>query len=111
MNVRNPDITGPCRHLQDRRRIRACREHFKNMPTYPALTGEGGGGMVDKLVGDGVHALFNTPLDLADHPVKAVHCAIAIRAWTEAFRQTPRAVALGLGRTRIGVETGDTIVG
>jgi adenylate cyclase len=30
------------------------------------------GGMVDKLVGDGVHALFNTPVDLADHPVKAV---------------------------------------
>jgi adenylate cyclase len=69
------------------------------------------GGMVDKLVGDGVHALFNTPLDLADHPVKAVRCAIAIRAWTEAFRQTPQAVELGLGRTRIGVETGDTIVG
>jgi adenylate cyclase len=69
------------------------------------------GGMVDKLVGDGVHALFNTPLDLADHPVKAVHCAIAIGAWTEAFRRTPRAAALGFGRTRIGVETGDTIVG
>ena len=69
------------------------------------------GGMVDKLVGDGVHALFNTPLDLADHPLKAVRCAIAIRAWTEAYRLTPRAVALGLGRTRIGVETGDVVVG
>jgi adenylate cyclase len=69
------------------------------------------GGMVDKLVGDGVHAFFNTPLDLANHPVKAVHCAIAIRAWTEAFRQTPHAAELGLGRTRIGVETGDVIVG
>jgi adenylate cyclase len=69
------------------------------------------GGMVDKLVGDGVHALFNTPLDLADHPVRAVHCAIAIRGWTEAYRQTPRAAALGLGRTRIGLETGDVIVG
>jgi adenylate cyclase len=69
------------------------------------------GGMVDKLVGDGLHALFNTPLDLADHPVKAVHCAIAIHAWTEAYRQTPRAMELGLRRTRIGVETGDTVVG
>ena len=69
------------------------------------------GGIVDKLVGDAVHALFNTPIDLADHPVKAVHCAIAIRAWTEAYRQTPRAVELGLGRTRIGVETGDAVVG
>ena len=69
------------------------------------------GGMIDKLVGDGVHALFNTPLDLADHPVRAVHCAIAIRGWTDAYRQTPRAAALGLGRTRIGIETGDVIVG
>jgi adenylate cyclase len=69
------------------------------------------GGMIDKLVGDGVHALFNTPLDLPDHPVRAVHCAIAIRGWTEAYRQTPRAVALLLGRTRIGIETGDVIVG
>jgi adenylate cyclase len=69
------------------------------------------GGMVDKLVGDGVHALFNTPLDLAAHPVKAVHCAIAIRGWTEAYRRTPAGVALALGRTRIGVETGEAIVG
>jgi adenylate cyclase len=69
------------------------------------------GGMIDKLVGDAVHALFNTPLDLADHPLKAVRCAIAIRTWTEAFRGTPEAVALGLGRTRIGIETGDAIVG
>jgi adenylate cyclase len=69
------------------------------------------GGMIDKLVGDAVHALFNTPLDLADHPLKAVRCAIAIWAWTEAFRETAPAAALGLGRTRIGVETGSAIVG
>jgi adenylate cyclase len=69
------------------------------------------GGMIDKLVGDGVHAFFNMPLDLADHPMKAVQCAITIQAWTEAFRRTAQAVELGFGRTRIGVETGDTIVG
>jgi adenylate cyclase len=69
------------------------------------------GGMIDKLIGDGVHALFNTPVDLEDHPVKAVHCAIMIHEWTEAFRRTPAAQRLGFGRTRIGVETGDTIVG
>jgi adenylate cyclase len=69
------------------------------------------GGTIDKLVGDALHAFFNTPLDLADHPVRAVHCAIAIRAWTEAYRKTSPAAALGLGRTRIGVETGDAVVG
>ena len=69
------------------------------------------GGTIDKLIGDGVHALFNTPVDLEDHPVKAVHCAIVINAWSEAFRRTPAAQRLGFGRTRIGVETGDAIVG
>jgi adenylate cyclase len=40
-----------------------------------------------------------------------VHSAIAIRGWTETYRQTARAALLGLGRTRIGIETGDVIVG
>jgi adenylate cyclase len=69
------------------------------------------GGMVDKIVGDAVHALFNAPLDLDDHPRKAVACAIELRIWTESYRRSPAAQAIGLGRTRIGLETGDAIVG
>jgi predicted SAM-dependent methyltransferase len=44
MNVRNPDITGPCLHLKTGARIRAQNphEHIKNITTHPALTGEGG---------------------------------------------------------------------
>lgn len=68
-------------------------------------------GMVDKMIGDGVFALFNVPLDLADHPRKAVACAKDIVAATEEFRKTPLAVKLGLGRTRVGLETGTAIVG
>jgi adenylate cyclase len=67
--------------------------------------------MVDKLVGDAVHAFFNMPLDVPDHPMKAVACAIAIRGWTELYRLQPIPSALGFGRTRIGIETGDAIVG
>jgi adenylate cyclase len=69
------------------------------------------GGMVDKIVGDAAHALFNTPLDLDDHPRRAVECAIAIRSWTESYRRLPAPAAIGFGRTRIGVETGQAIVG
>jgi adenylate cyclase len=69
------------------------------------------GGMVGKIVGDAAHALFNTPLDLDDHPRRAVECAIAIRSWTEAYRRLPAPAAIGFGRTRIGVETGQAIVG
>ena len=69
------------------------------------------GGMVDKIVGDGLHALFNAPLDLDSHPQRAVECALAIRAWSEGFRRRAPAAAIQLGRTRIGIETGPAIVG
>jgi adenylate cyclase len=69
------------------------------------------GGMIDKIVGDGVHALFNAPLDLDDHPRRAVACALAVQAWSERFRRNEPAAAIGLGRTRIGIETGPAIIG
>jgi adenylate cyclase len=69
------------------------------------------GGMVDKIVGDAVHALFNAPLDLADHPRQAVACAIALRSWTADYRKLPGPAVLKFGRTRIGIETGEAVVG
>jgi adenylate cyclase len=69
------------------------------------------GGMIDKIVGDAVHALFNAPLDLDDHPRRAVECALAIHAWTEDYRERPLPAASGFGRTRIGIETGRAVVG
>jgi adenylate cyclase len=69
------------------------------------------GGMIDKIVGDGMHALFNAPLDLEDHPQRAIACAIAIQTWSERFRRRNPAEAIGLRRTRIGIETGPAIVG
>jgi adenylate cyclase len=69
------------------------------------------GGMIDKIVGDAIHALFNAPVDLPDHPKRAVASAMALRQWSAAFRQTGLPASLGFGRTRIGIETGDAIVG
>ena len=69
------------------------------------------GGMVEKIVGDGFHGLFNAPLDLAGHADKAVACACAIRLFSERFAEEPEPRALGFGRTRVGVETGPVIVG
>lgn len=69
------------------------------------------GGMVEKIVGDGFHALFNAPLDLPLHADKAVACARAIRAFSEDFAAESEPQSLGFGRTRIGIETGPVIVG
>lgn len=69
------------------------------------------GGMVDKIVGDALHAFFNMPLDQPDHASQAVRCARAIREATESYRRQPEQAALGLGRTRIGIDTGLASVG
>jgi len=69
------------------------------------------GGMVEKIVGDGLHALFNAPLDLADHPIHALSAALELAAFSERLRLEADARRLGLGRTRIGIETGPVIVG
>jgi adenylate cyclase len=69
------------------------------------------GGMVEKIVGDGLHAIFNAPLDLADHPRHALACARALHAFSEQLRHEPSTLRFGLGRTRIGLETGPVIIG
>lgn len=69
------------------------------------------GGMIDKFVGDAVHAFFNAPLDQPGHAEAAVRCAIAIADWTERYRQEPLPASFGLGLTRIGVETGSVVIG
>ncbi|WOS63210.1 CHASE2 domain-containing protein [Sinorhizobium fredii] len=69
------------------------------------------GGMVDKVVGDAVHSLFNAPEDLADHVDKAIQCAMSIHALTEEMRQRPQFAKHDFGRTRIGIETGPAVLG
>jgi len=69
------------------------------------------GGMIDKIVGDSVHAIFNAPFTLDRHPERAVACALALLKGAEEIRCSPLGQRLLLGRTRIGIETGPAIVG
>lgn len=69
------------------------------------------GGMIDKIVGDSVHALFNAPLDQPGHVDTAIACAADILHESEALRRHPQMQAAGLGRTRIGLETGMAVLG
>jgi adenylate cyclase len=69
------------------------------------------GGMIDKIVGDAIHAIFNAPFALDDHPGRAVACALKLLEVSETMRDTPAGQRLLLGRTRIGIETGLAIVG
>ena len=69
------------------------------------------GGMIDKTIGDGIHALFNAPVDLDNHAEMALSCAREILVFSEEFRQSGLAKEAGFGRTRIGIETGEVVIG
>ncbi len=69
------------------------------------------GGYVDKYIGDAIVAFWNAPLAQPDHAARAVRAALACQAaqarrraeWEERFGATVR--------TRIGLNTGDVVVG
>lgn len=73
------------------------------------------GGTIDKIVGDAVHAMFNAPIDQADHADRAVRCALEIDAFATNFaRERSAAGPQGIGSvgvTRIGINTGRVVVG
>src|SRR5262249_45381715 len=53
------------------------------------------GGLVDKIVGDAVHVIFNAPIDLVDHAQRALECALNIQRFADQFRKRSEAAALG----------------
>lgn len=63
-------------------------------------------GAIDQFVGDSVIALFNAPTDQPDHVARALACAADIDRFGEAFR-----ARASVGETRVGVETGEALVG
>ena len=68
-------------------------------------------GTIDKFIGDSVMCFFNAPVDQEDHADRAVNCALALDAFCEKFRQRCRADGIDLGVTRIGVHSGEAVVG
>ena len=69
------------------------------------------GGTIDKIVGDALHVMFNAPGDQPDHAERALHCALALDEFCCRYAAEQRALGIALGDTRIGVNTGETVVG
>jgi class 3 adenylate cyclase/tetratricopeptide (TPR) repeat protein len=86
---------------QDPERTRATLDRF-----YDAMVEEveRAGGTIEKFAGDAVMAAFGAPIALEDHAERALHTALAMqRRLTELFA--------GRLELRIGVNTGDVVVG
>ncbi|MFT5258787.1 MAG: adenylate cyclase [Saprospiraceae bacterium] len=69
------------------------------------------GGTIDKIIGDAVHVLFGAPAENKNHAQDAVRCALAVDVFTELFREQKNAQGIDLGVTRIGINTGNAVVG
>jgi class 3 adenylate cyclase len=68
-------------------------------------------GTVGKIIGDGIHILFNAPGDQPDYATRAIACAHDMDAWAEEFKHRWRAKGINFGVTRIGVHAGPALVG
>jgi adenylate cyclase len=68
-------------------------------------------GTLDRIVGDGIAIMFSAPLPQADHRARAVACAIELQRFATGFAQAQQAAGVAFGHTRIGVHSGEVIVG
>ena len=68
-------------------------------------------GTIDKIIGDAVHAIFGAPHKLPNHADNAVACALAIDKFSQQFRQQQLKQGFSLGVTRVGVNSGEAVVG
>ncbi|TXI73746.1 MAG: adenylate/guanylate cyclase domain-containing protein [Limnohabitans sp.] len=68
-------------------------------------------GTLDRIVGDAVAVMFSAPVVQPDHAARAVACALAMDQFAHAFSQRQQARGIPFGKTRIGVNTGDVMVG
>jgi len=86
---------------QDPERTRAVLDRF-----YDAMAAEieGAGGTVEKFAGDAVMAAFGAPAAQEDHPERALHTALSMRHRLDTLFDGRLAL-------RIGVNTGDVVIG
>ena len=68
-------------------------------------------GTLDRIVGDAVAVMFSAPVEQKDHATRAVACALAMDRFAHAFSLGQQERGIPFGKTRIGVNTGDVLVG
>lgn len=68
-------------------------------------------GTLDRIVGDAVAIMFSAPVLQTDHQNRAINCALDMHRFASQYRDELMAKGITFGQTRIGVHTGEVIVG
>jgi adenylate cyclase len=67
--------------------------------------------MLNQTMGDGILALWGVPLPNAEHPLDACRAALAMQARLAAFNREGEAAGRPALKMRIGIQTGEIVVG
>lgn len=68
-------------------------------------------GTLDRIVGDAVAIMFSAPVPQPDHPQRALTCALEMHAFATRYARDLQAQGIPFGHTRLGVHSGEVIVG
>lgn len=68
-------------------------------------------GTLDRIVGDSVAIMFSAPVRQPDHQQRALDCALAMHDFADNYSRQCQRRNIAFGRTRIGVHSGEVIVG
>jgi adenylate cyclase len=68
-------------------------------------------GTLDRIVGDSVAIMFSAPVPQSDHRARALACALEMDAFASGYAEAQKTKGICLGKTRIGIHTGEVIVG
>jgi adenylate cyclase len=68
-------------------------------------------GTLTRIVGDGLAILFSAPIVQEDHPIRALRCALAMQKFAHQYAGELQARGIAFGQTRMGVHSGEVIVG
>lgn len=68
-------------------------------------------GTLDRIVGDALAVVFSAPVTQPDHLERAVKCALALDTFANQYALTQQAKGIPFGKTRIGVHSGEVLVG
>lgn len=68
-------------------------------------------GTLDRIVGDAVVIMFSAPVPQADHQRRALTCALEMQRFSRSYADQLVERGIAFGHTRIGVHSGEVIVG
>ncbi len=68
-------------------------------------------GTLDRIVGDAVAIMFSAPVPQPDHRARALACALEMDAFASRYAAELQAKGICFGKTRIGIHSGEVIVG